>query len=258
MRFIFFTMNKNLFILSLVLSFFTLIAKAQKPIIEVNYSYTTKFNGIGSEYQIDSKLISNGTESLYEMDHTNSFGYKNPEHKVSKNETVFGVKSTSNTFVYKNITENNIFYSNNIQFTDFYIFSPLDKDMVWNLEEGNKEILGYKCSKATISYGDRKYEAYYTTELGVSNGPWRFHGLPGLILEIRSLDDIFELKATSLKTYKSNKKIKNPYEFKRLMTWEDFLILYRKKYDDVIRNNMTEYGPSTSLPEMGIVRYIYH
>jgi len=250
-------MNMKFYIYVLIFSFFAISSKAQKKFIEVDYSYTTKFNGPGSEYKIKSKLISNGRESLYEMDHTNSFGYTNDNLKVNKNKTVIGVESEKNTFVFKNLTGNNIFYSNNIEFTDFYIFGKLDKDMVWTLEEGSKEILGYTCSVATISHRGRDYKAYYTTELGVSNGPWRFHGLPGLILEIRSIDEVFELKATSLKTYTSDAKIKNPYEFKRIMTWEDFLILYGKKYDDVLRNSTSRDGSFSTLPKMGIVRYIY-
>lgn len=47
-----------------------------------------------------------------------------------------------------------------------------------------KTILGYKCSKATTSFGNRKYEAWFTTAIPISDGPYKFTGLPGLILEI--------------------------------------------------------------------------
>ncbi|WP_294283782.1 GLPGLI family protein [uncultured Chryseobacterium sp.] len=47
-----------------------------------------------------------------------------------------------------------------------------------------KTILGYKCNKATTVFNNRLFTAWYTKEIPISEGPYRFKGLTGLILQI--------------------------------------------------------------------------
>ncbi|MDR1716602.1 MAG: GLPGLI family protein [Prevotella sp.] len=54
----------------------------------------------------------------------------------------------------------------------------------WQLTAGNKTICGYSCKKATAIFFGRKYIAWYTTQIPTNNGPWKFSGLPGLILQV--------------------------------------------------------------------------
>jgi GLPGLI family protein len=54
----------------------------------------------------------------------------------------------------------------------------------WKQEQEEKEIEGYKCLKATCDYRGRHYTAWYAADIPVSEGPYVFTGLPGLIMEI--------------------------------------------------------------------------
>ncbi|WP_263601306.1 GLPGLI family protein [Chryseobacterium sp. PET-29] len=54
----------------------------------------------------------------------------------------------------------------------------------WEIAKESKEILGFKAYAASTKYAGRKYYAYFTTELPIQDGPYKFCGLPGLILEI--------------------------------------------------------------------------
>ena len=54
----------------------------------------------------------------------------------------------------------------------------------WKLKNEQKEISSFTATKATASFRGRNYTAWFTTEISVDAGPWKFHGLPGLILEV--------------------------------------------------------------------------
>jgi len=55
---------------------------------------------------------------------------------------------------------------------------------LWKISKESKEILGYKTYLATTQYAGRNYEAYFAPQIPVQDGPYKFLGLPGLILEI--------------------------------------------------------------------------
>ena len=65
-------------------------------------------------------------------------------------------------------------------------------DFGWEVDfTQTKEIGGYTCHSAKGSYAGRDYQAWFTPEIPISDGPWLFCGLPGLILEVSSLDEEF-------------------------------------------------------------------
>ena len=60
---------------------------------------------------------------------------------------------------------------------------PLDL-MDWKMSFGTKEIHGYQCFKAECDFRGRHWTAWFTMQIPVKDGPWKFGGLPGLILEM--------------------------------------------------------------------------
>lgn len=54
----------------------------------------------------------------------------------------------------------------------------------WIVHREKKNILGYTCQKATSTFRGRTWTAWFTNEIPVSDGPWKFCGLPGLILSV--------------------------------------------------------------------------
>jgi len=57
-------------------------------------------------------------------------------------------------------------------------------DIKWKLGNEEKEIEGFKCKNAFCNFRGRDYVAWYSPEISVSEGPYLFTGLPGLIMEI--------------------------------------------------------------------------
>ena len=60
-------------------------------------------------------------------------------------------------------------------------------------------VCGYPCLKATMSYGGRNWEAWYTEEIPSSYGPWKFAGLPGLIMKVNDDKGVHTFTAVSFR-----------------------------------------------------------
>lgn len=81
----------------------------------------------------------------------------------------------------------------------------------WKLSNEEKQIGDYSCKKAEVNYGGRTWIAWYTSEIPISEGPYKFHGLPGLILEVSDLDNLYHFSMYELKfeEFDFNPKIAN-------------------------------------------------
>ena len=52
----------------------------------------------------------------------------------------------------------------------------------WQLQDGDSIVCSYPCHKAVTTFRGRTWTVWYTLDLPYSDGPWKFCGLPGLVL----------------------------------------------------------------------------
>lgn len=74
-------------------------------------------------------------------------------------------------------------------YTENHTLNPVLKvkdkrEIEWKILSEKKQILSYSAQKATAVFAGRKWTAWFTKEIAVSDGPYKFDGLPGLILQI--------------------------------------------------------------------------
>ncbi|MBW3518294.1 GLPGLI family protein [Flavobacterium sp. NKUCC04_CG] len=78
-----------------------------------------------------------------------------------------------------------------------YEYGELDQ-IQWKITDRKLPLDGYsKAQLAETEFGGRQWLAYFDTEIPVFDGPYKFSGLPGLIVKLESLDGdyMFELIA---------------------------------------------------------------
>ena len=105
---------------------------------------------------------------------------QSPEGGLSIDLTKGPVKAV-HTYVFTNADNGSLRYYSKFGGELGYYDEPLT-DMEWEICDSAKTVLGYECVKAETDYHGRRWTAWFTTDIPVSFGPWKLHGLPGLIL----------------------------------------------------------------------------
>lgn len=98
--------------------------------------------------------------------------------------------------------------------------------MKWMLSDETKKIGDFNCKKASVKFRGRSYTAYYTEEIAVNYGPWKFNGLLGLIIQIEDSTGTYKWRAKSIQ-FLSNELIKLDKVYERInkfkkMSYKDF------------------------------------
>ncbi|MBO9693658.1 GLPGLI family protein [Chryseobacterium sp.] len=105
---------------------------------------------------------------------------------------------------------------------------PTEDKMQWSLEKETKQQDGLSLQKAVTKYGGRHWVAWFTKDIPFNQGPYKFQGLPGLIMEINDTEDnfIFKLvKSTNLPaTYDTSNILEVRYGDKPIPTNEKTVI----------------------------------
>ena len=77
-------------------------------------------------------------------------------------------------------------------------------DLKWKISSESKIILGYNCIKATTIYRGREWEAWFTPDVPLPFGPWKLHGLLGLILQANDSTNMYAFAAVKIENVKSD------------------------------------------------------
>lgn len=85
--------------------------------------------------------------------------------------------------IYKNYPQGEMTITESIV-TDYFIIKEKLEPQRWIMEDSAKVILGYNCQKAVCDFRGRHYTAWFAPDIPDDNGPWKFFGLPGLIMEV--------------------------------------------------------------------------
>lgn len=85
----------------------------------------------------------------------------------------------------------------------FYTLENLNFD--WEIRGEPEEFMGYSVQQATTHYAGRDYVAWFTTEIPIPDGPYVFHGLPGLIVELYDTEKHYHFKMKGLERLEEEK-----------------------------------------------------
>ncbi|WP_431611472.1 GLPGLI family protein [Chryseobacterium sp. 'Rf worker isolate 10'] len=109
-----------------------------------------------------------------------------------------GLRTNINYSVEKDKTNQKTYFKDRIG-RDLYSYEE-DRPLNWKIGSETRKIGEYKVQKAETDFGGRKWTAWFTTDLPYQDGPYKFGGLPGLIVKVE--DDKGEYSFDLMKNYK--------------------------------------------------------
>ena len=78
-----------------------------------------------------------------------------------------------------------------------------DAKLNWKLEGTDTvKVLGYSCQRASVSWGGRNYIAWFSPDIPINAGPYRFRGLPGLIMKVKEATNMYSWELQGLEQKK--------------------------------------------------------
>jgi len=122
--------------------------------------------------------------------------YKNMSHFVGENGGVW----VPDVYKYYGRKQMTIMHRIMEGRVPIYLYDePLDL-MDWQMSFETKEILGYPCFKAECDFRGRHWTAWFTMQIPVQDGPWKFCGLPGLILQMEESRGHYAFRCIGIET----------------------------------------------------------
>ena len=142
----------------------------------------------------------------------NALGQWSNDRKLDSISEVRALKN-KDVSKYKTYRNSSVEYSNNtIRFygligNEIYTYKE-ELCLNWSLKAETKTVNGYNCKKAELNYRGRNWTAWYTDEVPLQVGPYKFYGLPGLIIKIwdKTRSYNFELVSINKLDYKMKLK----------------------------------------------------
>ena len=90
-----------------------------------------------------------------------------------------------------------------------FFYNENMNDIRWQLTNETSQIKGYRVQKATTNFGGRTWEAWFTETIPFRDGPYKFSGLPGLILKVRDTRGHYIFEIVSINTTNENIYFRN-------------------------------------------------
>lgn len=236
----------------------TLFAQ-EKAIIECHYTETFKDNlDNKSKIRQDEMILNIGKTSseFYSLwrrdrDHiTDSLKAKGAslnDIMVAREKIKYPISVQYYT-IYKNYPQKGMVTQTDNLAMQYYSCTEKMQTPEWEIKEEKNKILGFNCQKAITTFYGREWHVWFTTEVPFRDGPWKLHGLPGLILQAEDAEKDYCFKCIEIR--KTNRIIKMPQKHYIKCSKEEFTHAVLEFNSD-LDSFMKKRGKSIPIPEGG-------
>lgn len=204
---------------------FKRIPDSTNPALSATDLFVLEVGSLATKFFSYNKIVSDSILS-------EQFNMQQNSNGLSVSLDMRGVQAGSSAIFFRSISSNVFSCSDELGMVRYKYIDTVGQ-LQWIIKQDTASYLGYKCIKAITRFRGRNYIAWFTQEIPVSAGPYKFCGLPGLIINIVDDKSNFEFTLTSL-TFLTEKKALLLQEKKSiLVTKKDFKRLVKLMISDM-------------------------
>ncbi|UZT97216.1 GLPGLI family protein [Chryseobacterium fluminis] len=119
-----------------------------------------------------------------------------------------------------------------------------NRRMMWNILPDKKSIGEYKAQKAVTDFGGRKWIAWFTVDIPLQDGPYKFAGLPGLIIKIEDATQNHSYQLVGVRS------IDHQTQYPALNSGTKELVLNQKDFNKLFKRYRND--PASSIKQLYI------
>lgn len=207
-------------------------------ISQLIFSQVTRFVYQVSQSPDSTKLDDKKIESAYlDVDGQKSIFYS--ENRVKRDSVMDRMRATKsfdrtqlqelrsniNYVIEKDIANQSLLYKDRIG-RDQYSYNE-KLNFSWKILPETVKIGDYKTQKAETQYGGRTWYAWFTQDVPLQDGPYKFSGLPGLIVKVEDSKGQYSFDLMQTKKVAALQELQSRGQFINL-TKEKYTDLYKK------------------------------
>ena len=201
-----------------------------------NYSIYFDPNDIKRRDAFSSYVRQNGPPQVFMSTSQSEFS----ELTINENNYFSPSESGETAQLYKDRGKNFItvmdFDNSNFGASELYFYQEESIHIPWEIKEDTISVLGYLCTKANCDFGGRIYTAWFTQDIPINEGPYKFYGLPGMILKIEDSEKLFQFEAIGLEKLENAEIVIDENSRYLKCTKEEYSTIKKR-----MRENFTEF-----------------
>lgn len=152
------------------------------------------------------------------------------------------------SYIYKNLKDKTLQHIDVIAYQQCYYEEEQPK-FNWIIKSDTATILGVQCHKAECDSRGRHYISWFAPDIPIYNGPWKFEGLPGLIVEIWDSQNHHHFRAESIERIDEPLlRIHHAQDKYVVFDRSSFLKQYAKYIVNKIKYSDLYYGGNNDIP----------
>ncbi|SEW10737.1 GLPGLI family protein [Chryseobacterium wanjuense] len=140
--------------------------------------------------------------------------------------------------VEKSYPDYKVIFFNRLDMDEYKVYD--ERKLNWKILPDKEKIGEFNAQKAIADFAGRKWIAWFVSDIPIQDGPYKFHGLPGLIVKIEDETKSHSFVLKEIKNLKQNEEWISEEKKQRLGT---LITLSQEKYKKQFldnRNNPTK------------------
>ncbi len=175
--------------------------------MEFVYDYRCCVDTTGSlkeDYESDNMLLQIGPDGLskfssYKNLTVDSILMRSTQEQIV-DAAIEGKLSTGEFLtIYKNYPSGRLTHTEKIC-QDWFRYEEDIPSLDWELTDSTTNVLGYECQSARCKFRGREWNVFYTDDIPLMDGPWKLHGLPGLIMKASDENGHYTFECIGIKS----------------------------------------------------------